>query len=206
MPSLEFERTLLAVGHRSIAGVDEVGRGSWAGPVVAAAVILPLHDPALVQVLAGVRDSKCLQADERERLATSIARVALGIGLGWASHHTIDRDGLSAANRRALHRAVLALHPAPDALLIDYFRLPECALPQVAVPHGDARSLSVAAASIVAKTVRDRWMIGCDVRYPGYGFAHHKGYGTASHRRAIALHGISPMHRQSFRPCREASG
>jgi ribonuclease HII len=198
-PSLRLERQLLRQGYTHIAGLDEVGRGSWAGPVVAAAVVLPLHNRRAISRLSGVRDSKQLTPEERSCLAVTIAEVAVSIGIGSASHHVVDRDGLSFANRRALLRAAANLPLAPDALLIDFFKLPESDLPQVCIAKGDRRSLSIAAASIIAKTVRDRWMSRWEARYPGYGFASHKGYGTRAHRAAIAKLGLSQMHRTSYR-------
>jgi ribonuclease HII len=166
--------------------------------VVAAAVILPLDDPDLETRLAGVRDSKQLTAARRAELAGVICDTAVAIGIGHASHHAVDAVGIASANRHALLRAVKRLRLQPDALLIDYFRLPECALPQYCVPQGDARSLSIAAASIVAKTLRDRWMERCDRLFGDYSFAAHKGYGTAAHRRALERLGYSRVHRRSF--------
>jgi ribonuclease HII len=183
-----------------IAGVDEVGRGSWAGPVVAAAVVLPLEWPDLCRALDGVRDSKQLSAERREELFQAILSLSSAIGIGWSTHHVVDRMGIAAANRRAMERAVARLSVRPDALLLDYFELPSCSLPQRSVPQGDARSLSIACASIVAKVVRDRWMQKCDARFPGYGFGQHKGYGTPQHRAALEEQGPSPLHRLSFRP------
>ena len=199
-PTLEAELALLAEGYRLIAGVDEVGRGSWAGPVVAAAVILPIADPRTSRALAGVRDSKQLTPRRREQLFSTILNVGEGVGVGWASHHVVDSIGIAAANRRAMLRAVRNLPITPDVLLLDYFRLPESSLPQVSLTCGDSRSLSIAAASVVAKVVRDRWMTRCDSRFPGYGFASHKGYGTPVHRSALAEHGPCALHRRSFGP------
>lgn len=190
---------LFAEGHTAVAGVDEVGRGSWAGPVVAAAVVLP-SDVEILRLLAGLRDSKQLAPPLRLELAGRVCQCALSVGLGWASHHAIDRDGIAAANRRAMVRAVANLKTAPTALLIDHFRLPESPLPQVCITRGDSLSLSIAAASVVAKVLRDRWMSGCDPRFPGYGFARHKGYGTPEHRRALQELGPCPLHRRSFAP------
>lgn len=199
-PSLKLERSLQAQGHRLIAGVDEVGRGSWAGPVVAAAVILPLHDRAALKALRDVRDSKQLDAQQREQLNVVILRTSLSVGFGWCCHHVVDEAGLGYANRRAMLRAIENLTMTPDALLIDHLRLSESALPQLSVPRGDARSLSIAAASIVAKVFRDHHMVRRDVRFPGYGFAQHKGYGTHAHWEALQARGPSPIHRRSFRP------
>jgi ribonuclease HII len=198
-PSLD--RRLLRQGHRLIAGVDEVGRGAWAGPVVAAAVLLPLESPALRAALKGVNDSKALTARQRERLAGVIGEVALAIGVGGAGAAEVDRHGLLAATRAAMQRAIAMLAPQPDALLIDAVDLSALVpLPQASPIYGDSRSLSIAAASIVAKVARDRWMAGLDERFPGYGFAEHKGYGTPSHCVALERLGVSDAHRRSFAP------
>jgi ribonuclease HII len=179
-----------------------VGRGSWAGPVVAAAVILPVGDSSCLQALAEVRDSKLLSAHQRQRLALEIRRACVAVGVGWSSHHVIDQIGIASANRAAMLRALRRLPVQPDALLLDYVRLPESPLPQLCLVDGDALCLSIAAASIVAKVVRDRWMARCDARFPGYGFAEHKGYGTRSHREELERRGPCPLHRRSFRPIR----
>src|SRR5207248_2561058 len=152
------ELSLLRRGYRRIAGVDEVGRGSWAGPVVAAAVILPVEAPDRLHALRGLRDSKQLTARRRKELLDAILATCLAVGIGWCTHHVIDRTGIGPANRRAMQRAVSFLGARPDALLLDYFTLPDCPLPQTALVDGDARSLSIAAASVVAKVIRDRWM------------------------------------------------
>ncbi len=193
---MSLERGFCACGRRTVAGVDEVGRGSWAGPVVAAAVVLSSG----AERLEGIRDSKTLTAPERERLFGHILASSRGVGIGWSSHHVIDRLGIAEANRAAMRRAVLNLPLAPDALLIDAVRLRDVPLPQVCLPKGESLSLSIAAASIVAKVVRDHWMVRCDLRYPVYGFARHKGYGTYAHRHALLLHGPCLLHRRSFRP------
>jgi ribonuclease HII len=202
-PGLRLERRLWRQGYRLIAGIDEVGRGAWAGPVVAAAVVLPLEAPHLRRSLAGVNDSKQLTPRQRERLFEAIRATALGIGLGGASAAEVDRAGLIAATRAAMQRAV-AMLPAdalPEALLIDAVDLTaEVPLPQQAIIYGDSRSLSIAAASIVAKVSRDRWMVGLDQAYPGYGFARHKGYGTAEHCAALEQLGVCPYHRLSYAP------
>lgn len=199
-PSTQFERRLLRQGYARPAGVDEVGRGSLAGPVVAAAVILPLHDSRLQRRLRGVRDSKLLTAERRQELCETILDCALAIGIGWVSHRMVDRAGIASANRQAMLRAVAGLPLQPDALLIDYVSLPECGLPQLSITGGDRLSLSVAAASIVAKVHRDLWMLRCCDRFPQFEFGRHKGYGTQSHRDALAAHGPSRIHRLSFAP------
>jgi ribonuclease HII len=183
-----------------IAGADEVGRGSWAGPLVAAAVILPLDSRTALRRLAGVRDSKTLSPPQRTELNDLILGLCVSASIGWVSHEYIDREGLTRGNIRALERAVLGLNRPPDALVIDHFHLPGCHLPQACVSKGDALSISVAAASVVAKVFRDRWMERCHPRYPLYGFVRHKGYGTREHREALQRHGPSQIHRRSFEP------
>jgi ribonuclease HII len=194
---LEFEKQLWEGGWRRVAGIDEAGRGALAGPVVAAAVILP-PDLALRQVLHAVRDSKQMTPAEREAWAPRICAAALAWGVGFASAEEIDALGIVAATKQAAERALAALAAQPDSLLTDYLLFPEIELPQTALVKGDRRSLSVAAASVLAKTARDAWMVEQDARYPVYGFARHKGYGTPAHRRALERWGISPLHRRSF--------
>jgi ribonuclease HII len=206
-PGLARESALTVQGYRAIAGVDEAGRGAWAGPLVAAAVILPAPDEVgeatLLAQLAGVRDSKTLDHARRERLLPAIEQVARGIGVGWVPADELDRIGLGAANRLAWERAIAALPLAPDFLLLDAFRLPASDLPQEPIIRGDRDCLSIAAASIVAKVTRDRALVALDARFPPYGFGRHKGYGTAAHHAALRLHGPCPEHRQSFAPLRE---
>jgi ribonuclease HII len=207
IPDLAEEYTLRAAGHTCVAGLDEAGRGAWAGPVCAAAVVLPLDRDDLVDLLDGVRDSKLLTARQRDELLPVIYEVALAVGVGWAEPDDVDRFGVVAATRQAMTRAVEALNgqmaSQAEALLIDYLRLPGLNLPQRALPKADCRCLTVAAASIVAKVERDRLMIALDEDYPGYGFARHKGYGTRQHREALQRLGPAPIHRMSWRPLRE---
>lgn len=177
-----------------MAGLDEVGRGALAGPVAAAAVVLPT---APLSWYLDVNDSKLLLAAERERLAALILAEAV-VGLAMVSAETVDAIGIAPATRRAMVRAVHALGPSVDALLIDGFPLPESPLPQRALVHGDRISLSIASASIVAKVTRDRLMNVLDGVYPGYGLAKSKGYGTQAHLEALARLGPSPIHRRSF--------
>jgi ribonuclease HII len=201
VPRLTFERRWWRQGYQRVAGLDEVGRGAWAGPVVAAAVILPPDQPRLSAALRGVTDSKQLTPRQRERLAEVIGSAALAVGVGGAGAGEVDRDGLIAATRAAMERAIALLAVPPDALLVDALDLaPVVPLPQQAIVYGDSRSLSIAAASIIAKVARDRWMVGLDARYPGYGFARHKGYGTAGHCAALAQLGVSHAHRRSYAP------
>jgi ribonuclease HII len=199
-PGLDHEKALQSQGYRLIAGVDEAGRGAWAGPVYAAAAVLPLDRPELRRVLNGVDDSKRLLPQRRETLLGVINDVALCVDVGVATPAEIDTLGIALATRLAMQRAVEALTVSPDALLIDYVTLPRVDLPQRSLPKADSYCLSVAAASIVAKVRRDRWMVEMDDRYPGYGFARHKGYGTAHHRAALARLGPSPLHRMSWAP------
>ena len=201
-PTLQHEDRLWAAGYHCIAGLDEAGRGAWAGPVVAAAVILPAGDESLAGRLAGVRDSKQLTPARRERLLPVVQQAALAWGVGVVAPEEIDRLGIVPATRRAMVLALQTLCVAPDYLLIDYLRLPEALLPQYGLPKGDARVLSIAAASIVAKVSRDRLMVELDGCCPGYGLAGNKGYGTAQHQAALATLGPSRVHRLSFAPLR----
>ena len=203
MPTLRLEHQLLAKGYHLIAGIDEAGRGAWAGPVVAAAVILPLDRRDLRAALRGVNDSKQLTARQRERFYDVIHEVALAVGVGGAGPGEIDRNGIVAATRAAMERAVAMLTPRPDALLIDAINLQSLiSLPQRSLNYGDSLSLSIAAASIVAKVSRDRVMAALDAMHPGYGFARHKGYGTAAHREALMRLGVTETHRKSYAPVR----
>jgi ribonuclease HII len=198
-PDLSEEMELHSRGHRLIAGLDEAGRGSWAGPVVAGAVILPLDRPLLDKDLEGVRDSKRLTAKRREHLYEVIEGIALALGVGIVTPDVIDEVGIVPATRQAMLEAVLKLPVKPDFLLIDFLSIPSLSIPQKAIKGGDEKSLSIAAASIVAKVRRDRLMAELDEIYPGYGFARNKGYGTAFHREALLSLGPSPIHRFSFR-------
>jgi len=200
-PGLALERRLWQQGCHWVAGIDEVGRGAWAGPVVAAAVILPANRPALRAALKGVTDSKLLSARQRERLFDAIQAQAVAVGVGGAGANEVDREGLLPATRAAMQRAVAMLNPQPEALLVDAVDLRSVVpLPQQWPIHGELRSLSIAAASIVAKVYRDQWMRGLDQRCPGYGFARHKGYGTAQHMTALAQLGVCDAHRLSYAP------
>jgi ribonuclease HII len=202
-PDLVTERAFWAAGLRRVAGVDEVGRGAMAGPLVAAAVILPPEidglDEAAEAALDGVRDSKLLTMEQRERVLPRICETALGIGVGVVEVAELDAIGVGPANRLAMQRAVLALPVEPDALVLDATVL-DLDLPQVGLINGDAICLSVAAASIVAKVTRDRFMIECHARDPRFGFAAHKGYCTEDHLAALARHGPCHLHRRSFAP------
>ena len=200
-PGLSLERRLWRQGWRWVAGLDEVGRGAWAGPVVSAAVILPRDYRALLAALRGVTDSKLLSARQRERLFHTIHAVAVTVGVGGAGAGEVDRGGVLPATRASMQRAIAMLNPQPEALLVDAVDLRALVpLPQKWPIHGELRSLSIAAASIVAKVYRDRWMEGLDLRCPGYGFAQNKGYGTPEHMAALARLGVCEAHRLSYSP------
>jgi len=201
-PDLSFEEALWRRGALLVAGMDEAGRGALAGPVVAAALILP-PEPSLSQSLRGVRDSKQMSPQERERWAPLLKEVALAWGVGFAQVEEIDELGIAPATRLAMRRALEQLRVQPQHLLVDYFTLPEVNIPQTALVKGDGRALSIAAASILAKTARDACLRQLDRDYPGYGLARHKGYGTAAHLEALARLGPSPAHRRSFSPVRQ---
>ena len=199
LPTLDKERALWIGGYRWVAGVDEAGRGAWAGPVVAAAVVLP-PDQDIARRLAGVADSKQLTARQRERLLAVVLAEAADSGVGIVPATSIDAYGIAEANRRAMVVAIEALNTAPDYVLIDYIRLPSLSTPHLSLPKGDSRMLSIAAASIVAKVTRDRLMAELAREHPGYGFERHKGYGTSDHRASLMRLGPCPIHRSSFEP------
>ncbi len=200
-PNLAEERSLWLQGLDLVAGVDEVGRGPLAGPVVAAAVILsPSSD---FRWLFHVRDSKQLSHSHRRELATYIWHDALAVGVGFVSHTAIDRLRIAEATRQAMLRAVGQLPRRPQYLIIDALSLPACSLPHKGIIDGDARCISIAAASIVAKVARDRYMEGQDRRFSGYGFAHNKGYATRRHLEALHRLGPCDLHRRSFAPVRD---
>ncbi|HEX3051922.1 MAG TPA: ribonuclease HII [Aggregatilineaceae bacterium] len=199
---LRYEFELHQQGLHHIAGLDEAGRGAWAGPVAAGAVILPLDRFDLLHTLRGVNDSKQLSPAERENLLPRIMQTALAVGFGYASHTEIDQLGIVPATRLAMRRAVEALTVQPDALLTDAMSLPELHLPCVPLIRGDQKSLSIAAASIVAKVIRDQVMDQLDERYPQYGFLIHKGYGTDLHHKALKTYGPTEIHRATFAPIR----
>lgn len=192
-----LENTLRRFGFAFVAGVDEVGRGCLAGPVMAGAVVL---DPR--RHIPGLADSKTLSASAREELHEKIVGQALSWAVEAVSAEEIDRINIHQATLGAMQRAVLALCPLPDAVLVDAFRIPGLLMAQQAVIGGDRRAAAIAAASIVAKVTRDRWMKRMDSEDPRYGFGRHKGYGTAEHLAAVARFGYSPAHRRSFRPQR----
>ena len=190
-----LENWLRRVGFVYVAGTDEVGRGCLAGPVVAAAVVL--HPD---RHISGLADSKAVPAEERAALYGEITASALSWSVAAADPTEIDRINIHQASLRAMQRAIMALAPLPDIVLVDAFRVPELPMAQRGVPHGDRRCSAIAAASIVAKVTRDRQMIELHSRDPRYGFDRHKGYATADHLDAVARFGYSDVHRRSFRP------
>jgi ribonuclease HII len=211
-PSLEYELAFWRDNYRLVAGMDEVGRGALAGPVVAAAVILPPlaesaarhwthHD--VFQAIARANDSKLLNEALREKLFAPICLLATAYAVGSASVQEIDELNILRASFLAMYRALDALPCQPDALLLDALILREIHVPQQGIVHGDSLALSIAVASIVAKVSRDRIMRELDKQFPEYGFARNKGYGTAAHLRALAKYGPSPVHRRSFAPLKQ---
>lgn len=203
-PHLAYEQALWQAGKRCVAGLDEAGRGAWAGPVVAAVVVLP-QDMHLEQSLLGVRDSKQMNVHQREYWAEIIKTEALAWGVGFTDHAEIDQQGILPATRLAMVRALAQLSTLPDHLFIDALLLSSVDIPQTAFIKGDQRSLSIAAASVLAKTSRDEHMRLEDNCFPLYGFSRHKGYGTRFHQQALAENGPCSIHRMSFRPLRELS-
>ena len=193
----KFERMAASMGYQVVAGVDEVGMGPLAGPVVGGAVVLNIGDR-----ISGLNDSKLMTADERERVDAIIRRRAVAVSVCAVDHTQVDRLGLYRARILAHAGAVAGLSVKPEYLLIDAFDVPDTPLPQMAVVRGDKICASIMAASIVAKVARDKVMIEYDSLYPGYGFADHKGYATPSHRAAIRRLGPSPIHRTSWAPFR----
>ncbi len=206
IPTYEWESYLTGHGYRAIAGVDEVGRGALAGPLMAGAVILP--DRALInqdiQFWSAVRDSKTLSFKTRSLLAEGICARARAYALGTVEADELDAIGVAAANRTAMERAVEALPVEADYLLIDAATI-DSGLPQQGIIDGDALSLSIAAASIIAKVARDQIMIALHETYPLYGFAGHKGYAARTHREAIIRYGPCPVHRYCYAPVRAAA-
>lgn len=199
LPTLALEQKHWQLGE-IVAGLDEAGRGAWAGPVVAAAVILPAEPEKLVENLRGVDDSKKLTSKRRDFWEERIRAVAK-VGVGVVSAAEIDEMGIMPATLLAMHRALSELPLHPTALLIDYIPHMLGDWPQKRIKKGESRSLSIASASIVAKVYRDRWMVeSAERNWPGYGFARHKGYGTAQHRAALARLGPTSIHRRSWAP------
>jgi ribonuclease HII len=201
-PNIDFELALWEAGLVRVCGVDEAGRGALAGPVTAAALSFP-PNPEILDQLSGVNDSKSLSPAERARWDPKLKALASGWGIGFATSLEIDRHGILPATRLAMQRALSVLSPSPDHLLLDYIFLPENTTPQSSLVKGDARSLSIAGASILAKEARDKLMVQLGSTYPGYGFGEHKGYGTQEHRTHLRYKGPSPVHRLSFAPLRQ---
>lgn len=197
-PDLSFEQPLWEGGIAHVAGIDEAGRGALAGPVAAAAVILPATPQILAQ-LHGVRDSKQMTPAQRQFWAGVIQQIATAWAVGMASSDEIDALGIVPATLLAAGRALEGLELSPQHLLLDCLFLPECPLPQTSLIKGDCRSLSIAAASVLAKTARDECMCSLDLQHLGYGLAIHKGYGTMAHRAALGRLGPSAIHRRTFR-------
>lgn len=200
-PSLDLERSFWDQGIPYVAGIDEAGRGAWAGPVAAGAVILP-SGPAISAQLEGVRDSKKMTPKQREHWFAVIQQISVSWGIGYASNVEIDAYGILPATKLAMRRAVAQCIPAAGALVIDAVKLPEVPLPQLSMNFGDSLSLSIAAASVFAKVSRDRWMLVAANRYPGYGFECHKGYGTRQHSTALGHKGACEIHRFTYKPIR----
>ena len=199
-PTLEFETALWNQGFLLVAGIDEAGRGAWAGPVSAGAAILPA-DPGILETLSGVRDSKLMTPAEREAMFDIIKSTAKAWAVGEADAEEIDLIGILNATKMAMKRAISGLGLEPDHLLIDYVRLHDITTPQTGIKHGDMLSLSIACASVLAKVTRDRFMRTTAAElYPQYHFEQHKGYGTKLHQEALAEYGPCPIHRRSFRP------
>ena len=198
VPTFELEAAELSLAGGPIVGIDEAGRGPWAGPVVAAAVVL---DPD--RIPQGIDDSKALEAEDRERLFERISATALAIGVGIGDVGRIDRDNILAATMWAMTDAVKRLSCRPRLAIIDGNRAPRLSCQTRTIVKGDAKCLSIAAASIVAKVTRDRMMIALAREIPGYGFERHKGYGTPEHRAALDRLGPTPFHRRTFAPVRQ---
>lgn len=196
-PHTKEEQSLRKAGHRNVAGADEAGKGAWCGPLVAAAVILPERCG-----IPGIKDSKQLTPKQRERLFVRITKRAVSWAVAVVPNTDIDRIGIQPANIRALEHALERLHVQPDAILVDGYPVKHGKKPVKAIVKGDMKVLSIAAASIVAKVVRDALMNGFDREFPQYRLKRHKGYGTPEHLRLLKRHGVSPIHRKSFQPMR----
>ena len=190
-----YENNMETAGFSPCCGIDEAGRGPLAGPVCAAAVILPKG-----LVIDGLNDSKKLSPKKREKLFDIIKNEAVAYGVGWASETEIDKYNILQATFAAMRRAAEKLGNAPESAIVDGNRDPQLGLPTLCIVGGDGKSPSIAAASILAKTARDAWMRQLDLQYPGYGFAQHKGYGTRQHQEALDRLGVCSLHRRTFRP------
>lgn len=197
-PHTRYENSLRKQGYQFVAGLDEVGKGAWAGPLVAASVILPAD-----LKLSGLKDSKLLTPSERKRLYLAITKTALNWSVGIVSEKMIDRLGVVSANILAMEKALERLTVVPDYLLIDYVKLKNVKIPSRSLIDGDQMVVSIAAASIIAKVTRDIIMIQAHKDFPKFGFHRHKGYGTDHHHERILIHGICELHRRSFSPMKE---
>lgn len=200
-PDLRYETPFWQAGQVHICGIDEAGRGALAGAVFAAAVILP-PDPQILQDLSGVRDSKQMTPAQRNFWETRVKETAAAWGVGKATNQEIDSIGILPSTRLSMQRAVEAMQVIPDHLLIDAVILHQLEIPQSALIKGDVHCLSIACASVLAKTARDREMVDLDALYPAYGFSRHKGYGTLQHRTALMKYGACPLHRNTYEPVR----
>lgn len=194
-PTTQYEKRLADLGINYIAGVDEVGRGAWAGPLVAAAVIMPTKPR-----LRGIRDSKQLTPNKRLQFSAAIKNIAIDWALGVVTAQEIDVKGITEANALAMERAIQKLHHTPEHVLVDAFRFFRGSMSFTAIDHGDALVYSIAASSIIAKVARDQMMCQYHFSFEQYGFAKHKGYGTIAHIAALKRYGISSLHRKSFQP------
>jgi ribonuclease HII len=203
IPKFGEEKLCEEQGFNLVAGIDEVGRGCLAGPVVASAVIMPNHVKGSWR--RKVRDSKLLTPEQREDLSPCIHETAISIGTGVVEADVIDNYGMTIAVHLAMKMAIRKLLPQPDYILVDYLTIPELPMPQKGVADGDTLCFSIACASIVAKVYRDHLMMELDERFPGYGFAHHKGYGTEEHVACLRKLGPSPIHRWLFSPVRNVA-
>jgi ribonuclease HII len=204
-----FERALWKGGLRFVAGVDEAGRGPLAGPVVAAAAVLPPEwiEEGLPKALEGLNDSKQLTGEQREKFFAELTgRTEVRWAVGRADSDEVDRWNILGATHRAMNSALAQLRPAPQHVLVDGTRVKSMRIPQTPLVQGDARSYSIAAASVLAKVTRDRLMLAFDRQWPDYGFAAHKGYGTPQHLAVLEALGPCPIHRRSFAPLRPAQG
>lgn len=197
-PTLDFEKAQWQQGCQLVAGLDEAGRGALAGPLYAAAVVLPSFDPKLEEKLLGVRDSKQMTAFERERMTPVIKTLAIDFSVAWVNPEEIDQIGMAKAGRLVFQRAISGLKQPPTHLLIDYFKLPEVKILQTSLVKGDQRSMSIACASVLAKQARDQLMLEVSIDYPSYHFDQNKGYGSPEHLQVIDELGLCPLHRHSF--------
>ena len=197
-PTLQYEMEAWRKGHLVVAGLDEAGRGALAGPLCAAAVVLPADRSDIEETLFGVRDSKQMSSLEREQWSRKIMEVGSDFAIAWVEAEEIDQFGMARAGILVFERALASLKSQPGQLLLDYFKLPQVSIFQTCLVKGDQRSLSIACASVLAKQARDQKMIALAADHPLYDFKKNKGYGTAEHLQAIDAYGLCPLHRRSF--------